>query len=77
MACECVALAEQMSLCVAQILVDPSSFDVGVTTYEMLKAQDLQHAMSHTITWRIFVLDEGHRIKNEDTLTARAMRGVR
>ena len=59
------------------MLADPFKFDVAVTTYDMLKTQDLQRAMSHTIHWRLLVLDEGHRIKNEETLTARAMRHVR
>jgi hypothetical protein len=27
-------------------------------------------------TWRYLVLDEGHRVRNMDTLTARALRAV-
>jgi hypothetical protein len=28
-------------------------------------------------TWRYLVLDEGHRVRNEDTLTVKALRAVR
>ena len=59
-----------------QVLADPTSFDVAVTTYEMVTSAHFGAALSHTITWRVLVLDEGHKIKNEDTRVAHAMRHV-
>lgn len=59
-----------------QVLADPTSFDVAVTTYEMVTSAHFGAALSHTITWRLLVLDEGHKIKNEDTRVAHAMRHV-
>lgn len=60
-----------------QVLADPSKLDVVVTTYEMAKAQDLQVALSRTVQWRFVILDEGHRIKNEDSHTAKALHAIR
>ena len=60
----------------AQVLADPTSFDVAVTTYEMVTSAHFGAALSHTITWRLLVLDEGHKIKNEETRVANAMRHV-
>jgi hypothetical protein len=60
-----------------QILANPSSFDVAVTTYDMIKSKDLGHSLKRTIHWRYLVLDEGHKIKNEDTLISHSMRHVR
>ena len=59
-----------------QVLADPTSFDVAVTTYEMVTSAHFGAALSHTITWRLLVLDEGHKIKNEETRVANAMRHV-
>ena len=58
------------------MLADPTSFDVAVTTYEMVTSAHFGAALSHTITWRLLVLDEGHKIKNEETRVANAMRHV-
>jgi SWI/SNF-related matrix-associated actin-dependent regulator of chromatin subfamily A member 5 len=51
-----------------------SLYDVVVTTYEMAKNPELQHMLSHNLTWRCVVLDEGHIIRNEGSLIARAVR---
>ncbi|KAK9784646.1 hypothetical protein WJX73_007480 [Symbiochloris irregularis] len=59
------------------LLSDLSTFDVAVTTYDMMKAQDLERALGGTIVWRVVVLDEGHKLKNEETQIARALRAVR
>ena len=60
-----------------QVLANPSSFDVAVTTYDMIGSKDLGNSMSRTITWRYLILDEGHKIKNELTQVAQRMRHVR
>ena len=58
----------------AQVLANPSAFDVAVTTYDMMHSADLGKALCRTIHWRYLVLDEGHKIKNEHTLVSQSMR---
>ncbi|PRW60864.1 SNF2 super family [Chlorella sorokiniana] len=57
-----------------EVLSQPDSFDVAVTTYDMAKSKDWQNALARTLRWRYLVLDEGHKIKNEETQLAHAMR---
>ena len=47
-------------------LADVGSFDVVVTTYEMLKGKEMRSTLTSAIVWQCVVLDEGHRVKNED-----------
>jgi len=56
-------------------LSDPSTFDIAVTTYEMAVAKDMSGALT-AIHWRVLILDEGQRIKNEETQQATALRRV-
>ena len=60
-----------------QVLANPASFDVAVTTYDMMHSTDLGRALCRTIHWRYLVLDEGHKIKNEHTLVSQSMRHTR
>lgn len=59
-----------------QVLANPSSIDVAVTTYDMMSSKDLGNALSRTIVWRYLVLDEGHKVKNELTMVSQRMRHV-
>ncbi|KAK9840665.1 hypothetical protein WJX81_008358 [Elliptochloris bilobata] len=59
-----------------EVLANPSSFDVALTTYEMVQSQQLGMSLCRTIYWRYLVLDEGHKIKNEHTNVAHTMRQV-
>ena len=59
------------------MLANPASFDVAVTTYDMMHSADLGRALCRTIHWRYLVLDEGHKIKNEHTLVSQSMRHTR
>ncbi|XP_059622171.1 probable global transcription activator SNF2L1 [Phlebotomus argentipes] len=54
-----------------QKVIKPKKFDVLVTTYEMtyVETNVLQGIKYHTV-----ILDEGHRIKNENTLGAKKVR---
>ncbi|KAJ1417774.1 SNF2 family N-terminal domain-containing protein [Ochromonadaceae sp. CCMP2298] len=49
-------------------------YDVVVTTYEMAKNPNMQHALVSSIVWRGIVLDEGHVVRNEATCIASTMR---
>ncbi len=59
-----------------QVLANPASFDVAVTTYDTIRSPQWGSVLSRTIRWRYLVLDEGHKIKNEDTQVSAAMRRV-
>ena len=59
-----------------EVLSCPDSFDVAVTTYDTIRSPHWGQVLSRTIRWRYLVMDEGHRIKNEDTLISNAMRHV-
>lgn len=55
----------QYITCSCQELSNPHSFDLAVTTYEMIHSQGLGDAIKHNMVWRYVVLDEAHKIKNE------------
>ncbi|KAK9837753.1 hypothetical protein WJX74_004265 [Apatococcus lobatus] len=59
-----------------EVLCQPHTFDVAVTTYDLITSQEIGKALSRNITWRYLVLDEGHKIKNEMTNIAAAMRHI-
>jgi SNF2 family DNA or RNA helicase len=42
----------------------------------MVHSKEFGHALQHTITWRYLVLDEGHKIKNDQTKICAALRCV-
>jgi SNF2 family DNA or RNA helicase len=48
-------------------LMDVDTYDVALTTYEMVNSANYYFSRVH---WRHVVLDEGHRIKNEETLVS-------
>lgn len=48
-------------------------FDVCVTTYEGYVAED---SWFKSRRWTYIVLDEGHRIKNADTILAGKLQGI-
>ncbi len=55
---------------------NPASFDVAVTTYDTIRSPHWGQVLSRTTRWRYLVMDEGHKIKNEDTQISTAMRHV-
>ena len=52
-----------------------ASYDVVITTYEMVKVPPLMSAWSR-IYFNCFVLDEGHKIKSHETQIAQCVRKV-
>ncbi|KAJ7544012.1 hypothetical protein O6H91_09G061600 [Diphasiastrum complanatum] len=58
------------------LLRDATSFDVVVTTYEMLTSSNMKSLLSR-IHWRCLILDEGHRIKNDKTIISDAVRHIK
>lgn len=59
-----------------QVLGNPASFDVAVTTYDTMNSDILGRALKQSVMWRCVVLDEAHKVKNEDSLISHAMREV-
>ena len=53
-----------------EVLSNPGSFDVAVTTYDMVNSAQFGGALKTTLVWRVLVLDEGHKIKNTETLVS-------
>lgn len=49
---------------------------MAVTTYDTIKNPKLGEALKHSIMWRYVVLDEAHKVKNEDSLISIAMRKI-
>lgn len=55
------------------ILPDVGSYDVIVTTYEMVKSDKFNNSLKR-IHFRYLVIDEGHIVKNELTLISQTLR---
>lgn len=55
-------------------LVQPGSFDVIVTSFEVL-CREKNHFKK--FAWRYFVIDEAHRIKNENSLLSNVVRELK
>ena len=60
-----------------EVLVDIELFDIVVTTYEMVTSPNMRYTLCSKLRWRLVVLDEGHRIKNEKTGVSDAVRQLR
>jgi SWI/SNF-related matrix-associated actin-dependent regulator of chromatin subfamily A member 5 len=53
-----------------------ATFDVIVTTYEMVKQPALSRSLWSRQYFNYLILDEGHRIKDADSQVSKAVRGV-
>ncbi len=51
-----------------------AAYDVVVTTYDMAKAKNMQHMLVSGVHWRTVVLDEGHIVRNENSIIATTVR---
>ncbi|KAG1680939.1 hypothetical protein FOA52_009898 [Chlamydomonas sp. UWO 241] len=58
------------------VLSNPGSFDVAITTYDMVHSQHFGDAIRNLVVWRYLILDEGHKVKNEETLVSQTMRRI-
>ena len=59
-----------------EVLSDFSKFDVVLTTYEMAISSNMRYVVSTKMFWRYVVIDEGHKIKNNDTDLAQVVRSI-
>mmetsp|Transcript_12809 Transcript_12809/g.21980 ORF Transcript_12809/g.21980 Transcript_12809/m.21980 type:complete len:1939 (+) Transcript_12809:3717-9533(+) len=58
------------------VLSDFSKFDVVVTTFEMIISNNMKMMLGSKMWWRYVVIDEGHKIKNDETDLAVAVRSI-
>jgi len=58
------------------VLTDYEAFDVVVTTYEMITSSNMKGVLTSKLWWRVIVIDEGHKIKNDETGLSQAMRSM-
>ena len=59
------------------VLSDLQSFDVIVTTYEYVVVPEMRATLASRIYWRVVILDEGHKVKNENAIISQAVRRIR
>lgn len=59
----------------AEELGDVREFDLVVTTYEMLSSE--VNFFKRRFFWRVVIVDEGHRLKNEKSQLSENLRKVR
>ena len=60
----------------SQILKDRTKTDVIITTYEQVKGESTKRLL-RGIIYNSVIFDEGHRIKNKDSLIAKACRNLK
>ena len=58
-------------------LRDLDTYDVCVTTYEMVRSGSFEFFFSRDVIWRCLILDEGHKIKNEHALVSLAVKKIK
>jgi SWI/SNF-related matrix-associated actin-dependent regulator of chromatin subfamily A member 5 len=51
-----------------------NNWDVVLTTYDMAKNPEMRHALISSVYWRVVVLDEGHIVRNENSIIAGVVR---
>ncbi|KAH9255375.1 hypothetical protein BASA81_006494 [Batrachochytrium salamandrivorans] len=51
-------------------------FDVVITTYEMIMSTNMKNTLTSKIWWRCVVIDEGHKIKNDETGLSQTVRSM-
>lgn len=59
-----------------EVLNKFSDFDVVVTTYEMIVSSNMKNVLTSKLWWRVVVIDEGHKIKNDGTSLSQAVRSM-
>jgi SWI/SNF-related matrix-associated actin-dependent regulator of chromatin subfamily A member 5 len=59
-----------------EVLNNFRDFDVVVTTYEMIVSPNMKNVLTSKIWWRCVVIDEGHKIKNDETSLSQTVRSM-
>lgn len=60
-----------------EVVPNTESYDVAVTTYEMACNPAFNVTLTQKVMWRCLVLDEGHRVKNEETAAHQVLKRIK
>ena len=60
-----------------EVVPNTESYDVAVTTYEMACNPAFNVTLTQKVYWRCLVLDEGHRVKNEETAAHQVLKRIK
>lgn len=60
-----------------EVVPNTESYDVAVTTYEMACNPAFNVTLTQKVMWRTMILDEGHRVKNEETAAHQVLKRVK
>ena len=59
-----------------ELVTNIGNYDVAVTTYEMACNPTFNLTLSQKVYWRTMILDEGHKVKNEETAAHSVLKRV-
>ena len=60
-----------------EVVPNTESYYVAVTTYEMACNPAFNVTLTQKVMWRTMILDEGHRVKNEETAAHQVLKRVK
>jgi len=60
-----------------EVVPNTESYDVAVTTYEMACNPAFNVTLTQKVMWRCLILDEGHRVKNEETAAHQVLKRIK
>ena len=60
-----------------EVVPNTESYDVAVTTYEMACNAAFNVTLTQKVMWRCLILDEGHRVKNEETAAHMVLKRIK
>ena len=59
-----------------EIVINTELYDVALTTYEMACNPSFALCLTQKVYWRCLILDEGHKVKNEDTTAHQMLKRI-
>jgi len=55
---------------------DLGTYDVILTTYDLVKVPEMKMSIANRVSWRMVVLDEGHRVKNHESIISKTVKKI-
>ena len=59
-----------------EVVINTEIYDVALTTYEMACNPSFALALTQKVYWRCVILDEGHKVKNEETTAHQILKRI-
>ena len=59
-----------------EVVINTEIYDVALTTYEMACNPSFSLALTQKVYWRCVILDEGHKVKNEETTAHQVLKRI-